>query len=328
MASGLTLALPAVPAQGAGCGCSACTSWCEPAYELVERTIYVPTMVSERRSVQVTECRLETRQRTVTIHRSVPETKQVNETYVVMVPEVRSRTETYVVQKPVWREVDRTVTVRVPHPEQRQGVRQVCRQVQVEEMRTVCRDQGQWEEVACDGGCAPAYGCCGICRRRLFACGTCGGCGAGNGCGYDAGCGGAVAAHTHRVWRPNIVTEQVPVKVWRSQIVDEPYEYTTTVYRPEQRTERIKVCDYVPEEQTRDVRYTVCMPKQMTRVRNVTTYRVVSEPRVESYTVKVPYPVTKEVNVMVCKMVPKTVTCRVPISVPCGGCGGRGCCGW
>jgi hypothetical protein len=335
-AMGVVMALQSSRVDAGDCSCSICTG-CGPAYQLVERTIEVPTLVTERRTIQVTECRPEQRQRTVMVSRSVPETRQVTETFTVMVPEVRVRTETYHVRVPVWREVDRRVVIQVPHQEQRQGTRNVCHQVQVEELRTVHRDLGHYEEVLCDGGCAPAMGCSPCYRRRLFGCGRCGGCGGcggyAAGCGYDAGCGGGVAQHTHQVWRPNVVTEQVPVTVWRNQMVQEPYEYTVTVYRPEERVQRVKVCEYVTEERSRDVQFTVCVPTQQTRTRNVTTYRVVTEPRVENYVVQVPHVVSREVDVMVCRMVPRTVVCREPVGQPAGwqsyGCGAGDCgVGW
>lgn len=127
------------------------------------------------------------------------------------------------------------------------------------------------------------------------------------------------------------MTEQVPVKVWRNQVVEEPYQHTVTLYRPEERTQRIKVCEYVTEERTREVRYTVYVPKQQTRVRNVTSYKMVSEPRVDSYTVRIPYTVAKEVDVAVCRMMPKTIVCRLPNCGAGGHAPGfRGClrCGW
>ena len=159
--------------------------------------------------------------------------------------------------------------------------------------------------------------------------------------GYDAGCAPVVTQHVHRVWRPQIVTEQVPVTVWRSQMSDEPYEYNVTVYRPEPRVQKRRVCEYVNEPQSREVKYTVCVPQQRESVRNVTTYRTVVEQRTQHYTVQVPYTVQKEVEVMVCRSVPKQVLYRVPVNVggcnsslggygygaqaACGGCGGAGC---
>jgi hypothetical protein len=341
----MTVLAHANTAQAGGCGCDMCSGYAGyaaggcggPAFALVERTIYVPTTEMERRTVNVTEFRPEVRQRTITVNRCIPETQEVRETYTVLTPEVRVRTQRYIVHKPVWREEDRTFTVNVPHQELRQGVRHVCRQVQVQELRDVTRDQGHWEDVLCNdshggGGYGCGDGCGSYGRRRLFrGCGGCGGCGGcDNGCGggYDGGCGNAVAQHVHRVWRPNYVTEQVPVTVWRNQMTEEPYEYTVTVCRPETQTRRVKVVEYVPEERTRDVQYMVCVPQQRERVRNVTMYRMVAEQHQQNYTAHVPHTVSKEVEVPVCRMVPKQVTYRVPIWD--GGCGagyGYGGCG-
>src|SRR5687767_13456292 len=81
--------------RGCGGGCSDCYSAagaCADAapcqsYEMVEKTIMVPTWVNETRTVNVCRYRQETRQRTYTIVRRVPETKTVTENYTVMVPE-------------------------------------------------------------------------------------------------------------------------------------------------------------------------------------------------------------------------------------------------
>jgi len=40
----------------------------------------------------------------------------------------------------------------------------------------------------------------------------------------------------------------------------------------------------------------------------------VPKEQVQTYTVCVPHTVEKEVQVQVCKMVPKTVTCKVPVT--------------
>jgi hypothetical protein len=106
-------------------------------------------------------------------------------------------------------------------------------------------------------------------------------------------------------------------------MTEEPYEYTVTVCRTEQRVQNVKVVEYVPEERSRNVQYTVCVPEQRERVRNVTTFRLVPESRQQSFTVQVPHTVSREVNVPVCQMVPKQVTYRVPVWYD-GGCGGGG----
>ena len=58
------------------------------------------------------------------------------------------------------------------------------------------------------------------------------------------------------------------------------------------------------------------VPEQRTRKYTVTRYDCVPEQKVETYTVCVPVPVTKEVQVQVCKMVPKVIT----VCVKCPGC--------
>jgi hypothetical protein len=53
----------------------------------------------------------------------------------------------------------------------------------------------------------------------------------------------------------------------------------------------------------------------------VTTYRREEFQRTISYTVDVPHPVEKEIEVQVCRMVPKTI--QVPVYPRC--CGSCGC---
>jgi hypothetical protein len=138
----------------------------------VEKTIYVPTYVTETRRVVETQYAQETRERSYTVYRSVPETKPVTREYTVMVPETRTRTvnytvlvpvtrqvtrtytvnvpvwrsveEQYQVSVPVWKDVQQTYTVMVPHQETRTGTRTVCRIVPTVETRTITKDCGQW----------------------------------------------------------------------------------------------------------------------------------------------------------------------------------------
>lgn len=294
--AGAVAALMAAWGQAAQ-ACGRCGLTCCAGYQLVPRTVMVPTMVPETRVVCATEYRCEVRERPVTVCRYVPETHQVRQTYTVMVPQVQTREEKCVVAVPVWEEVQQTYTVCVPHQEKRQGTRTVCKPVQVQETRTVCRDLGHWEESTCYRTCVTAWrGCLG-----WFGCGS--------------GC--AVVACTQMVWVPNIVKEEVPVTVCKYEMVEEPYEYTVTVYKPEQRTRTVKVCRYINQERTRQVQCVVCVPQQRECVQNVTTYKMVTEQQVQKYTVMVPYTVQRQVQVMVCKMVPQQVVCRVPICCGC-----------
>jgi hypothetical protein len=378
-----------------------------PEHQVIQKTVMVPEWTTEKRMVNVTECRPEERQRTCTVYKQVREVKQVEREYTVMVPEQRThtvsytvckpvwetqtceytvmvpqqktrtetytvckpvwetrtceytvmvpqqktRTETYTVCKPVWETKTCEYTVMVPHCEKRQGTRTVCKMVPVTEKRTVCEDQGHWEEVAYTGECHVRHcgGCCSRCHRCVNECGGCGG--------------------TCRKWVSNVVKKEVEVTCMRPKQMEETYEYEVTVCKPEKRTREVKVCKYVheqktrectytvcvpekrtrelkvckyvheqktrectytvcvPEKRTKEVKvcryvheektrpctYTVCVPKKMTKTCNVVSYKCVPEQKVEKYTVMVPHTVQKEVEVRVCKMVPKTVECLVPV---------------
>ncbi|MBC8354202.1 MAG: hypothetical protein H8E66_19590 [Planctomycetes bacterium] len=314
------LVFAVVDRADAGCGCAACVSSCQ-TYETVEKTIYVPQMVPETRVVNQTICKPEVRERVVTACRQVPETRQVTENYTAMVPQQQTRTQHYVVCKPVWSEVDQSYTVSIPQTETRTGIRNVCRPIQVQETRKISRNVCGWEDVACDGSCGGHETVVqkgDIDTTQKGAAQKGGATVVQNG----DGCGG-----THRVWRNQCVTEEVPVTVWKNEVHQEEYTYNVTTCHPETRTRRVRVRSYVNEKQSREVTYTVCVPEQRTRIRNVTTYKTISEQRTQKCTVMVPHTVQKEVTVMVCHMVPKTVTCKVPVIAPTYVCGGhhRGC---
>jgi hypothetical protein len=298
------------------------TVWRE---EQREYTVQVP--YEEEVEAQRMECRLVPTPQTIT----------------VMVPETRTRTVNYTVCRPTWREEEVEYTVQVPHREVREGVRQECRLVPVTVQRTVCRDQGSWQQVICDVPSCGHPGCNACCHRQFC----------------------------RNVWVPNIVEEQVPVTVHRSEVVEVPYQYHVTVCRPETRTRVVRIPEMVEEQQSREVQFTVCVPQEreitvqrtemvsvpyrytVTRCRpqvrtatvrvpevvtetqsrevqytvcvpqtrsetyDVTTYRCVPEEQVVNYTVMVPRKVERQVQVRVCRMVPRTITERVPVSQPC-----------
>jgi hypothetical protein len=224
----------------------------------------------------------------------------------VCVPHVEEVEEEFTVKVPVWTEEEREFTVMVPVQEEREGTRHVCKMVEVKETRTVCRDEGQWEErvveTACGGGCGCSKKCC---RRRC-----CGGCTTSCG-GCASGCG--TVQTTCKVWVPNIVKEEVEVTCMKPEMVEETYTYHVTVCKPETQKKTVKVCSY----------------KDETRTRTVKKCSMVQEEREQEYTVMVPKTVEEEVQVQVCRMVEKKVT--VPV-YSCGGCCKakkckRSCCG-
>ena len=212
----------------------------------------------------------------------------------------------------------------VPHREKREGTRTVCKVVPVTETRTVTCDQGHWETQTTDVPC----NCC-QCRSS---------------------CAPHVRHVCKRVWVPNVVTKEVEVTVHRRETEEVPYEYFVTVMKPEERahthkvcewktetrtktvrvcnyereerTRTMQVCEYKPETRTRTVNYTVCVPETRTRTYNVTNYRRVAEEKTQTYDVCIPYTEQQEVEVQVCKMVPKTIT--VPVCESCNSCRPRG----
>ncbi len=284
---------------GGRCGCAACVRgpvYCPPTYQTVERVVYRKVMVPETRTIHTTEYRPEIKESMYTVHRRVPETHQVTRKVLVTVPVQKTKTVHYNVCRPVWEEVDQQYTVMVPKTETRKGVRTVCRPVQVQTTRKVCRDEGHFENVTCT---VP----CGHCFHR-HGCGACGGCG--------------VVEVTRCVWRPNYVTEDVPVTVWKNNYEQEEYQYNVTVCHPEVHTRKVKVCRYITEPQTKEVAYTCYVQEPRDQTCNVTTYKVVAEQRKRQCTVMVPHQVERQVTVMVCRTVAETISCQVPVH--CGTC--------
>jgi len=98
-------------------------------------------------------------------------------------------------------------------------------------------------------------------------------------------------------------------------VKEEPYTYKVTVCKPEQKTEKVRVCEYVKEEVTYKYHVTVC--KEEERVCKVKVCR--NEWVEEPYTWKecTWKHEKKEVDVHVCKMVQKEVECKVWHPAPC-----------
>jgi hypothetical protein len=227
------------------------------AYKTIERTVMMPTWVTERRVVNVCKYRAEQRQYTCTVCRPVVETQTIECEIMVPTYETHMRTVQCTVCKPVMTTEQREITVMVPTPEKRQGTRVVCRMVPVTEKRTVCECQ--------DG---------------------------------------------------KMVNREVECTVMRPQSEEVPYEFMYTAYRPEKRTVAVQLCNFAYETQAREVPYTVCIPQLKKITRPIMTCRLVSEERTFTQTVNVPYTEQQEVEVQVCKMVPKTITCKVPACCP------------
>ena len=258
-----------------GGGCAAGCVECAP--QLVTKTVMVPQTTYQTITVQGMACKPEVRQITVNACRLVPETTMVNCLKTICVPQQKTWTENYTVCHMTFDTAQKQVTVMVPHRELRQGVRTVCQPIPTQVMHTVCKDLGQWTTKS-----------------------------------YVDQCG---CKQTCQVWAPNIVSEQVPVTVYKPNFVEVPYQYEQIVCRPEVRNVTVQVPRPVYENKTRQVSCLVPTFQQVQAQVPRTTFKTVVEPKVVNYTAMVPVPVTKQVTVPVCTLVPKTITCAV-----CPGC--------
>jgi hypothetical protein len=333
-----TSVLPAQAGWYSGCG-PCCPP--QPCYQTVQKTVMVPSWETQTQTIQVSRCRPEVRQMTYNCYRNVPVMKQVQQQCTVMVPQVQQKTISYTVCRQEMREYTRQCTVMVPVQETRTCMRQVCQMVPQTMTHTVCVDQGHWETVSCGGApsgapemsnppannappampapalpspserpAAPApqakqAGKIPVMqvsfRRNMMQ--------------YGGGCCSPCAPSccVQRVWVPQIVQKQVSYTCMKPQISQVPCNYTVTVCHPEVRTYKVQCPVMVPEQQTKTINCTVYVPQVQTRTYNVCNYQCVAEKRTVNCTVMVPYTENQQIQVQVCKMVPKTITCQVPI---------------
>jgi len=81
----------------------------------------------------------------------------------------------------------------------------------------------------------------------------------------------------------------------------------TLTYNTVSKTETVPYVTYKTETRTKEVSYTYNVPEYTVEPYQTTRYDRVAEEQVDEYTVSVPYTVTKEQKVQVCKMVPTLV---------------------
>jgi hypothetical protein len=85
------------------------------------------------------------------------------------------------------------------------------------------------------------------------------------------------------------------------------------VYKQETKPITYPVVNYRTEKKTKEVSFTYNVPETRTEPFTSTRYDQVPEDVVEQYAVKVPVTVMKEVDVQVCRMVPKVVPVRINV---------------
>ncbi len=109
------------------------------------------------------------------------------------------------------------------------------------------------------------------------------------------------------------VVEYVPEARTRSRKVvnynDEQRTRTRRVlsYKMETKQETYPVVTYRTEKKTKDISFTINVPTQTVEPFQTTRFETVTEDIVEEYSVNVQVPTTREIQVQVCKMVPKLV---------------------
>lgn len=242
-------------------------------YHAMTNTIMVPTTVLETRQVQSIEYRDEVHERTVTVHEPVAESQQGATEKTTSAPEIRPRTETYTAQVPYERLVPETYTVDKVSTEKRTSIRHISRVVPGMETRTTVT-----------GG--------EILKRSVKS---------------DLG---GVRVQAEVVG--GVKTEE-SVPVMRHQIVEQTFAHDVQVTRPETHTRWVKQTGVRDEIRIRTVPETVQGPKAETLTNKSSEVRAVPRQKTETYSVQVPYLVTRQVQVQVTRMVPHQVIQHVPV---------------
>jgi hypothetical protein len=268
-------------------------------YRIVYQTVYEQRQfiayrveyetVCEERQVTTYKPVWETavRENRYTVARPVMETAEREETYTVQRPvyETAEREETYTVMKPVYETAYRTECRTVLQPVttcQTQYVDQGCFQEQMVFKPALPVTRLTWQQAT--SAVDPVTGQTVYQRAGLYWAQTPRG-------QYEV----------QRVWRPNVIAQQVP----------------QTSYVPQTVTQQIpmQVCKYVSEQVVRKVPVQVCrmVTEQQVRKVPVTTCRMVYEERVE----KVPYQVCRMVAQQQTIRVPHCVEKRIPVTYTC-----------
>ena len=244
----------------------------------VEQTVMCPTWVTEMQTIECTSYRHEQRTRTCTTYRTVTETKPAVKTKKVMVPFKRAKIVRSVIRKPIYSYETRTYTKMVPCVSMQPSTRMVSQPYVACEMKTVCEDKGHWER-----------------RLKVINCGPC-----------------KTMTVCCRVWVPCLVTKQVPVRVCRTRQVEVPCMVPVTTYQPKTCCKTVRIMNYHEEHRTRTKYFTDYRIDTREEPCTITTCHQVPEQHTETYTVCVPYTITKQVPVRVCRMVPTVVSVPTP----------------
>jgi hypothetical protein len=322
-----------------------------PITEERMRISTVMTPVTETKMVEYTNMVAVQGEETKAYTIKVPAWEDVEEAYVIKVPVLKEVEEQYTVKVPVLRDVPFTYTVNIPQPVTRTVNRTVSNVVPVVKTRsvnvcvpvsrtkTVRVDRGHWENQVVQGsaGRSPFRQ---VSQRRVWV---------PNVVSEDV-TEVVQQAQTSQVeylvyeqhyqtvphdcvcieYRPEQrqatkkeVAYQDEVRTRMRTEVAYQDETRTRIkkvlsFRDEERSETYPVVSFKPEKFSKEVSYTVYVPETKEETYTVTRMDQVPDHRIEEYTVRVPVPVVREVDVQVTRMVPKVVSVTVN---PCGGTG-------
>jgi hypothetical protein len=117
-------------------------------------------------------------------------------------------------------------------------------------------------------------------------------------------------------YQPEVRTRPRTIVEYVSETRTRPKQVMS--FQEEERVETYPVVNYMPEKRTKEVSYSVCYEECREEKYTVTRCVQVPDVRIETYTERVCVPVMKEMQVCVCRMVPKV--CSVTVCpCPCVG---------
>ncbi len=243
------------------------------------------------------------RENRYTVARPVTETALREEVYTVQRPvyETAEREESYTVMRPVYETAFRTEYRTVYQPVttcQTRYIDQGCFTDQVVMKPPVAVTRLSWQSASC--GVDPISGQTVYRRPGLYWTQTPVG-------SYEV----------QKVWRPNVVAQQVQQTSYLPQTVAQQIPMQVCKYMPEQvvRKVPVQVCRMVAEQQVRRIPVTTCKMVYEERVEQV-PYQV-CRMMAQQQTISVPRVVEKRIPVTYTYSVPRLVCYRVPLDA-CG----------
>jgi len=269
------------------------------AYRIEYETLCEERQVTSYKPVWETAVR----ENRYTVARPVTETSVREEFYTVQRPvyETAEREETYTVMKPVYETAYRTEYRTVYQPVttcQTQYVDQGCFAEQVVLKPGWPSTRLTWQSASC--AVDPVTGQTVYQRPGLYWTQTPGG-------RYEV----------QKVWRPNVVAQQVQQTSYVPQTVVQQVPMQVCKYMPEQivRKVPVQVCRMMTEQQVRKIPVTTCKMVYEERVEQV-PYQV-CRMVAQQQTISVPHTVEKRIPVTYTYNVPRVVCYRVPLDA-CG----------